>query len=749
MVLESGLPSATGDFQLVRLSGGELGNSPYRYDQRLVTRAANLKGDWYNGAMLPSPPAPLAASRRSIAAFGATILLGAFLLFQMQPLVSKAILPWFGGCPAVWTTCMLFFQTLLFGGYLYAHLLQRWLAPRTQAGVHLVLIAVAIGLLPILPGPGLKPADSSYPTWRILLLLTMTAGLPYFALSATSPLVQTWFSSRCPGRSPYRLYALSNAGSLAALLSYPFLFEPAFDLPRQSALWSGGFALYAALCAVSLACLWSCSRHTPCAIADGTRRVPATCAPVTWLDRLCWLALPACASLMLLAATNHICQDVAVVPFLWVVPLSLYLLSFIVCFDHQRWYARRVWAAAAVLGLAGVVANDYFKQSHPLGLMSELALNAAALFFVCMVCHGELARAKPGPRHLTEFYLLIAAGGALGGMFVAVVAPLLFSMYLEWQIGVTASFLLAVGLLVLPGRAGKRGVIHYTVVAPAVAVIFAYLFYWGFDAAPPVDRARNFFGVVTVKDWLPHDPEKHELLLVHGRITHGRQSADPDKRRWATSYYGYKSGLGQAISYLHKSGPIRIGAIGLGVGTVATYARPGDLVRFYEINPQVLRMARQHFTYLADCRGTYEVRLGDARLSLEAEQPPQQYDLLVLDAFSGDAIPTHLLTREAFDSYLGHLAPGGVIAVHISNTYLDLAPVVRRLAEYCRLETTQICDEGNDNRLTDPSDWMLVTRSDKLLRACPSKPPEKAGDDRRVRLWTDQYSNLFQIISGG
>ena len=694
--------------------------------------------------MITSNPTQTPASRWSIGTFSITILLSAFLLFQIQPLVSKAILPWFGGCPAVWTTCMLFFQMLLFGGYLYAHLLQRRLGPRNQVAVHLILVAAAVAILPILPGVEYKPVDSAHPTWRILVLLTATVGLPYFALSATSPLVQAWFSSRCPGRSPYRLYALSNIGSLAALLTYPFLFEPALGLPTQSTAWSVAFVLYAVLCVAILVCLWRCNRITPAVVADDMRD-----GSVTWLNRFCWLALPACASLMLLAATNHICQDVAAVPFLWVMPLSLYLLSFIISFDHERWYARRFWTAATVLALAAVVSCDYVRYTYPLGLKVELILNFAALFFTCMVCHGELARLKPRPRHLTEFYLMIAAGGALGGLFVAVVAPLVFSSYLEWQFGVVASALLAIGLLFLPGRAGKRGIIYYVVIAPIVTLGLSYLFFWGFEAEPLLDRTRNFFGVVTVKEEFPNDPDKHKYYLVHGRITHGRQSADPAKRDWPTSYYGEDSGVGLALEYLHKSGhPLRVGAIGLGVGTVATYAKPGDVFRFYEINPEVLRMANKHFFYLDDCRGTCDVVLGDARLSLETE-PPQKFDLLIIDAFSGDAIPTHLLTREAFDLYQRHLAPDGVIAVHISNTYLRLAPVVRALAEHCGMKAVRIVGEANEERMLDDNTWMLLTHNNDFIKAHPPQPPTSPDDDLVVPLWTDQYSNLFQILSKG
>jgi hypothetical protein len=678
------------------------------------------------------------AARFWVAVFGVTIFLGAFLLFQVQPLVSKAILPWFGGCPAVWTTCMLFFQTLLFAGYLYAHLLQRWLGTRNQVVIQLLVAAAALTVLPILPGADWKPAADSNPTCHILLLLAATVGLPYFALSATSPLVQAWFNIRFPGRSPYRLYALSNVGSLTALLTYPFLFEPAFDLPKQATLWSVAFAIYVALCVANLACLWNYRRHALNTVSDEPDRVP------TATNRICWLLLPACASLMLLAGTNYICQDVAAVPFLWVMPLSLYLLSFIICFDHDRWYIRPLWAAAVVVTLTTVAVNDYVRFTQSLGLVPELTLNLAAVFFACMTCHGELARLKPGPRHLTEFYLVIAAGGALGGVLVAVVAPLVFSKYLEWQIGIAMSLLLAIGLLILPQLVGRRGIIYYALLSPIAGAIVSYLFFWGFDAEPPIDRARNFFGVVTVKDYGTAGYARHERLLVHGRITHGCQPRDPAKRRWPTSYYGEESGVGLAIRYLQKSGPIRVGAVGLGIGTISTYARPGDLFRFYEINTEVLRMARQHFTYLDDCRGKCEIVLGDARLSLDA-QPPQRFNLLVLDAFSSDSIPTHLLTREAMAVYMKHLEPDGAIAIHISNRYLDLAPVVRGLAEDSGLKVVQICSTGDDDKFTDTSDWMLLTRNDALLQACPGEDQPETSDS--MPLWTDQYNNLFQILT--
>jgi hypothetical protein len=695
---------------------------------------------------------PTSGIRRGAAALSLalTMLLGAFLLFLVQPLIGKFILPWFGGSPAVWTTCMLFFQLVLFGGYVYAHLSQSRLGPRGQALLHLALVAAALAALPVAPSPSWKPTGTTAPTLRILLLLLATVGLPYFALSATSPLVQAWFSRRYPGRSPYRLYALSNVGSLAALLSYPFLIEPRLDVVRQSWMWSGSFLIYAGLCAACLACLWEL-RHPaaggPVAAADAP---PAADEPATpsWSRRLLWLALPACASVLLLATTNHVCQDIAVIPFLWIVPLTLYLATFIIAFDRERWYARGIWATAAMLLILAVTryehTDDFFGRD--LGPVPEIVLYFAAMFCACMVCHGELVRLRPAARHLTEFYLLISAGGALGGVFVSLLAPGLFRTFLEWPIGLFACYVIAAVALVRAAAQGRRPGVRTAVVLAAALAGLAGMAAWQDAPATAIDRARNFYGVVSVRERDRDDPARHRVTLWHGRIRHGTQFVDPARSRRPTAYYAEESGVGRALLRLRERGPARVGVIGLGIGTLAAYARPGDSYRFYEINPEVVRMAQSHFTYLRECRGRSEILLGDARLTLENE-PPQGFQLLALDAFSGDAVPAHLLTREAFQVYMKHLAPGGVIAVNITNSYLSLAPVVRGEARACGLQTIRVSTPEDEARLVDFSDWMLLTADEGLVKAIPSLPPPDARDDFQVPLWTDARSDLFAILN--
>lgn len=690
---------------------------------------------------------PSSASRLPVAfLLGTLSLLSAFLLFQVQPVISKYILPWFGGSPGVWTTCMVFFQIVLFAGYTYAHLLTK-LRPRTQAIIHSVLMLAAVAVLPIAPGDGWKPAGEEDPAGRILLLLLGTVGLPYFILSSTSPLAQVWFTRAVPGGTPWRLYALSNIGSLVALLSYPFFFEPRLEVTSQTWLWSGAFVVFAAL---SATLAWKVSSPAPATeVVEKTEAETAEVAP-RWWHRLLWVALPALASVMLLATTNHVCQDVAVVPFMWVVPLSLYLLTFILCFEHERWYMRGLWAPLA-MGVLFITAGEKhlgWDVDLTPDYLAEIAWCFGAMFLACMVCHGELARLKPAPSRLTEFYLMMSAGGAIGGLLVSLVAPRIFVTYMEWPLALLTSLLVATITLAVAGVRLSRCWVGFPL-AGVAAVLgslgVGFLAKKTTKVEPRLERVRNFYGTVHVDEDYDTGLENEYRTLTHGGIVHGMQNLGDLYREEPVTYYGRHTGIGRALGRLAGQKGAKVGIVGLGAGTAACYAQAGHDFRFYEINPDVVRLARKHFTYLADAekRGsTVATIIGDARLMLERE-PNQQFDVLLLDAFSGDAIPMHLLTREAFEIYHRHMKPDGIIVVHVTNSYLILAPVVKKQADAMGWKTTRVitAQMGDD----DDTDYMLVTQNEAFLKNTPADEPE---DEPKldVPLWTDRYHNLFQIL---
>lgn len=709
--------------------------------------------------------------------FAATILLGAFLLFQVQPLFSKLILPWFGGSPAVWTTCLLFFQTVLLAGYAYAHALSYVQSAWRQNLVHLTLAALALLLLPITPVDSWKPPDGTHAVWRILLLLTRYVGFPYFLLAATSPLVQAWFTAVYANRSPYRLYALSNLGSLGGLVSYPFLVEPALTTQRQGWLWSLAFGAYVVLCGVIALRL----RRLPLPPSPAApKSSPASgrdaAAAVRWSAVGCWIALPALASALLMSITNHVCQNVAVIPLLWIVPLTLYLLTFIICFEKERWYVRRWFAAAAILAvltasylvlfryLDGLFESLGWKEmwwrlTHSVAL--EAAVYLAILFLLCMLCHGEVVRLKPHPRRLTAFYLAVSTGGALGGMLVAVVSPLIFSSYLELNLGLLIGFGLALYIVVRGARVrwypNVSGVLRGAALAltAAVCVITAWGQWEAWDRERGLLRVRNFYGVLSVRERYPQKPEWSGLALFHGRTVHGFELRAANQRGKPTTYYTPESGVGRALVAVRNTEPLRVGVVGLGAGTLAAYGRAGDYFRFYEIDDDVTRLARQFFTFIPKCRAQVDIVAGDARLSLERE-PPQRFDVLVLDAFSGDTVPVHLLTAEALAVYLRHLTADGVIAVHISSQYVDLVPVVITVAEHYHLKgafvswpqgsyTVRWAEEMGLS--VTPSQWILLARTAELFERSPVREvAERTVIDRPVPLWTDQYNNLFQVL---
>ncbi|MFM7057152.1 MAG: spermidine synthase, partial [Planctomycetota bacterium] len=661
--------------------------------------------------------------------------------------------------PAVWTTCMLFFQTLLFAGYLYAHLLATRLPVHSQLSVHGLLLLIAAVLVQLQPDPSWKPVDSSVPIPRILLLLSLTAGLPYFVLSATSPLLLRWLTLSAPGTSPHRLYALSNAGSLAALLAYPALLEPLFPLSIQTATFNGTFRLFAICCGLCLVRMFRSTARSRRAVAipppafnrspDASLRPPGTTPPS--LTR--WLTLSCLASVMLLAGTSEICQDVAVIPFLWIAPLTLYLLSFILCFESDRWYRRGLYAplTATIIPILGWL-HLFGTRLH---FIVQLAPWLIGLFCIFMLCHGELARLRPGPQRLTLFYLTLAAGGAAGGLLCAVVAPLLLPALWEHHLGLLASALLATWIWF-----DQRGWLRHntrpplTAATAAIVVIACVLLDLASsltEYAESIASRRNFYGVLRIENYADEDA----VLMKHGRIVHGLQfrslPAVP------TMYYGYQSGVGRAITALREridqpGTGLRIGLVGLGTGTLAAWGRPADNLVFYEINPDVIRLAKEHFRFLRDSQATVEIVEGDARLALEFE-PPRDFDLLVLDAFSGDAIPIHLLTREALDVCRRHLKPQGILACHISNVHFDLARVTTGLADAAGMACLQwddppVADE-NDGRpkISAPgSRWTLLANSPEILQADVLQSPAALPPPESRVVWTDDHSHLLQVL---
>jgi SAM-dependent methyltransferase len=689
--------------------------------------------------------------------YALTIVVSAFLLFQVQPVIAKIILPWFGGSAAVWTVCMLFFQMALLLGYLYAHALVRYLKPRTQMLVHAGLLLVSALALPVYPNTSWKPTGGDEPTLRILGLLAVTVGLPYFLLSTTGPLLQAWYARRFQGAMPYRLYALSNAGSMFALVSYPFLFEPVFTTHQQAWMWSAAYGVFVVLCGVTamksgpgtgLAALAGPGARGQGPGADSAAADADIVAPSA-KKYLMWLLLPAVASLLLLAITNHISQNVASIPFLWVLTLSTYLLTFILCFEGSGWYRRNPYLQllAVALGSMAYALSVDSTGSVPIRVM--VPLFTMGLFTCCMVCHGELARLKPDPRYLTHFYVMIAAGGALGGLLVGLVAPHLFNALYEMPLGLVACAVLVVW--VLRQDAELKWFQRWRQPVPIVAAVLtvALAVFVGMQIRSSVrgsrELVRNFYGALKVRDNGPATQLDATRTLTHGTINHGEQFLNPARRDLPTTYYGPDTGVGLAIRERGKTRAIRVGVIGLGTGTLAAYGRAGDYYRFYEINPLVLRLAHTEFSFVGDSKAKVDVAMGDARLSLERESP-ENFDVLAVDAFSSDSIPVHLLTLEAMELYFRHLRPDGVLAMHISNRYLDLEPVLagetRETGKVARLVDT----DDDDTQDVFAATWVLITSPASGFHGEELKNSTEIGSHRTVRLWTDDYSNLFRIL---
>ncbi|MCP3059478.1 fused MFS/spermidine synthase [Myxococcus sp. K38C18041901] len=832
--------------------------------------------------------------------YSVAIFTSAFLLFGVQPLAGRYALPWYGGTPGVWTACMLFFQAALLGGYAYSHALASRLTPRLQAKVHLGVLAVAVAVLgvralwvgsPVAPGPEWRPVGTDLAVPRLLAMLAVTIGLPFFVLSTTGPLLQSWFARARPGRSPYVLYALSNVGSLLALLGYPFLVEPWVGRGAQAWGWGVGFVLFAVACAV---CAVDVLRHERSATtagagqsggavghvaagaeprltvgadanaslvggsrevdghaaagaasqsavgvashAEGSRevgtaprlavgaggvasgsdvavahaggaRAPSAdgVAPVNaslhatdaeaahaaafeamkqearggapdasatqpqekpgLRQTLEWLGLSTCASVLLLATTNQLSQDVAAGPFLWVLPLAVYLLTFILAFSRESFYSRTLYSVLLIASGAAAAHAHAAGPHFPLPLL--LLAYAASLFAGCMVCHGELFRLRPAPRHLSAFYLWVSAGGVIGALFVSGVATSFFRAYWEYPLSLGGCCIVAlVGMAKAPPDETRGRRVSRMLRGAMLMMVTTNLF---LSMNQDLDRARfserNFFGVVRVMEQNAEDPTLHLFGLRHGAVTHGWQLASPENRSRPTTYYTREAGLGLAIAEQRRLREavglppgLHVGVLGLGVGTSAALLEKGDRGRYYEINPAVIELAQGKggfFSFLADSPSTATMVEGDARISLEQELErgePQGFDVLSLDVFSSDAVPVHLLTEEAVALYKKHLAPHGVLAMHISNVHLDLVPVALAHARKLGMHATFVFHETKDDALR--SNWMLLSPDREF-----SWGPTFTRATARVRrlglrgepdfTWTDDRSSVLRVLRQG
>ena len=643
--------------------------------------------------------------------FPITIFFSAFLLFSIQPIVARQLLPLYGGTPALWTACLLFFQAALIVGYQYAHRLSR--VPLGAQRVDHTLIL----LLPLLTqfwAGNLDVGETGDPTWSVMKRLLLVCGLEAIALAATSPLLQQWYT----GASPYRLYAVSNAGSLLALLAYPAVIEPWVPVRWQLIGWRIGYWIFAALCATV-------------AWRSASQREQAESTPVALGEFSLWMLLSGLGAMLLAATTNQLTLEVAVSPFLWVLPLAIYLGCFILVFESDRWYQPHIFGSVAAVAVMMACVAQVAGVSLP--LWSRLTIYCLALFTGCMICFGELVKRKPEPGALTKFYLAIAVGGAAGTAFVALLAPRIFTNYTEFPLALMGC--MAVRYLGWRQETGA-GMARYAI--PGIAMAAALVLLARQDTEGVLERRRNFFGTLRVaaaKDEVGRRKELH-----NGTILHGFQYTEAAKRRIPTAYYGPNAAAGAVLSRLGVA-HARVGIVGLGVGTLARYGREGDRYRFFEINPDVVDVARTQFSFLRDSAATVEIVVGDARRMLERER--ERFDVLVIDAFSSDAIPMHLLTLECARIYQAKLKPGGALLIHISNKSVDLTPVVRGFAQKLGWEAARLHTKGQYG-----STWMVLTDNAELLAlpAIRELTTVYTPKDRAPLVWTDDFASLWRVL---
>ncbi len=678
-----------------------------------------------------------------------TMFLGSFLLFLVQPMIAKMILPWFGGSAAVWTSCMMFFQVMLVLGYAYCYFLRRWLTCWAAFFCHCVVLAAACCFLPIIPNPELRPATGDGLNFAVALTLLLTVGLPYFALSANSTLVQLWYealttSDQEPshnGSATYRLYAVSNLGSMLGLLLYPFLIEPLATLSAQAWIWSVGFLIYALLCVVTA---WPTMRLKHWQLAAE----PAVARAVSLSDICLWFLLAGVASVILLATTNLMCQEIASVPFLWILPLAAYLLSFIICFEKPKLYHRAVFlpllCVSIILGI-GVV------QSHLyVSIALQISVMTAVCFFASMVCHGELERLKPPPSKLTAFYLTIAVGGAVGGIFTAVVAPIIFVHFIEFQLAIIACLALAT-LQVY--RTCPKPAMLLTVLgcgfAASVTLASLMLQTSGtLEKDALITRQRNEYGIVMVTE------DKSYRRFVSGNVDHGGQNLDSNLAFEPSGYYTKNSGVGIAFrrmrEFKQSSGQtpgVKACVVGMGIGAMLAWCQPEDHFSFYELNPAVEEIAKTHFSFLDRYHQQADVFIGDGRVLLErqlAQSGGDRFDLLFVDAFSSDAIPQHLITSQCVDLYLKQLNPDGMLIFHITNRFVDLRPVIASHANEKGLDS--FVRENKNGPQDKGTLWVCLSRNETLLSATWMDPLESTWPSAMPKIrWTDDFAPLAPV----
>jgi hypothetical protein len=716
--------------------------------------------------------------------FAGTMLLSAWLVFLVQPMMGRMVLPLLGGAASVWITVSLFFQIALLAGYLYAHLVSARLRPKLQMIVHVVLSAAALLVLPIVVPPDWVPPTTRPPQADLILMMATTVGLPFLLVSSTAPLLQRWYSltTARDAADPYFLYAASNIGSIAALVLYPLLVEPQLGLVGQSWFWSIGFAV---LLALLVACGIVTLRHARPVTVESTGAMAADTSPLDWKRRLHWIALAAVPSSLFLAVTMQISTDIASVPLLWVLPLTVYLLTFVIAFARRPILSRSGVDRAIPYAATIAVLVQGFETS--IGL-PQIVVSLVLLFLFALSCHSGLVASRPAPRHLTEFFLLMSLGGALGGAFNALLAPVLFTGIYEYPIAVLGAIALW-GIAQKPDARAWRDwrwaaaavvlfiVLRFALLEASLAMalkallaikaaaallcfanrrrpvaltfIAAAILAAGLDTTlrPELARHRSFFGTHRVE----LDAERNAHLLMHGNTIHGAQFVDPAHRREPLLYHGRPGPAGQLIEAMRQSGPVSpTGIVGLGAGAMACLSTAGEDWTFFEIDPAIVETARdpRYFTYLADCAPQAKIVLGDGRLSLAAE-PNGSYRLLVLDAFGSDSIPVHLLTREAIALYLSKLAPHGVLLVQMSNRNIDLLPAVARLAQDQGLAGRWQFFPGlpEANAMISPSEWAVLARSETDLGPIASDPRWKAFPDASdTRVWTDDYVNILSAI---